>query len=225
MPTATRCSAPSTRPSSLTRDRNEQAIRLCRRHGGKDRQLYRDRPRALCLHRRRRPQYRGDRRRRLRHGDRCPGHPGDGAQGGRAHRPGHRQAGQACGAVALSCGAGARGVRLWSERNHRVGPVPGDDRGARPGGLGVRIRPFPAPVPGRRDDPRSHLAHPDIFRHTDALSRPAPRRSHVARARPYGGRHRGLGARFSGHVFGRPRGVPLRVLLRRCPFRRLARDA
>jgi hypothetical protein len=95
----------------------------------------------------------------------------------------------------------------------------GDDRGARPGGLGLRVARFPRLFQAADTIPGLTWPSLTFSDSPHALARQAARRSHVARARPYGRRHRRLGARRARDVFRRPRGVPLGLLLRRRPFR------
>ena len=96
---------------------------------------------------------------------------------------------------------------------------------ARAGGLGQRVRALPAPLRGPRGDPRPDLADDDLQRRHDGLSRQAPGRHHASRPRPHRRRRGDLGAGSGGHVHRRHRRIPLGLLLRRRPFRRLGGDA
>src|SRR5215218_7131752 len=57
-----------------------------------------------------------------------------------------------------SCRARARRLRLQGARHRRLPGNPSPDPGARPAGLGFRIRPFPAAVPGCQQHSRPDLA-------------------------------------------------------------------
>ena len=67
------------------------------------------------------------------------------------------------GADALPRGARARGLGLRGAHGGDVGGGPLDGSRAGAGGLGERVRPLPAPVPGARGDPRAHLAHGHVL--------------------------------------------------------------
>ena len=139
--------------TTRTKTRNRidgQGFCVHHRHGGEEDHLLRDRHRSLCLHRRGRSELRRHRRRRRLPGVRRAGDAGDGQQGDRAGAHRHRQADQICRAVALSRGARARRFRLQGAGHRRLAGNLSAGRGARPAGLGFRIRPLPAPVPGRR---------------------------------------------------------------------------
>ncbi len=172
MTTAARSSARSSRRSCATPRRpretegcdHEQSVRFERRPRAEADLVRRDRPRLLRLHRRRRSQFRRDRRRRQRHGDRRPGDAGDGGAGDRARPAGDRQADPLRGAQSLPCRARARRLGLSRRRDPRLRRHPGADRRARQGGLGQRIRPVSAAVPGGRVDPRPDLADHDLPR-------------------------------------------------------------
>ncbi len=110
------------------------------------------------------PNYGGHRRRRRLPRVRRAGDAGDGQQGDRAGRDRHRQADQICRAVALSRRARARRLRLQGAGHRRLAGNPSADRGARPAGLGFRIWPLSAPVPGCREHSRPDLADADLRR-------------------------------------------------------------
>ena len=97
-----------------------------------------------------------------------------------------------------------------------------DDRRARQGGLGFRVRPLPAPVPRRRIHSRADLADPHVPALHDALPRQAARRAAPYRPRPYGRRHRRLRARRQRGVLRRHRRIQVGLLLRRRAFHGLA---
>src|SRR6476620_3869396 len=94
--------------------------------------------------------------------DGCLVDAGDGQQGDRARANRHRQADQICRAVALSRGARAGRLRLQGAGDRRLTGNLSPDRGARPAGLGFRVRPLPAPVPGRAEHSRPDLADADV---------------------------------------------------------------
>ena len=66
--------------------------------------------------------------------------------------------------TSLPCRARARRVGLPRRRDPRLGRHPGADRRAWQGGLGQRIRPVSAAVPGGRVDSRPDLADHDLPR-------------------------------------------------------------
>ena len=146
-------------------------------------------------------------------------------QGDRAGAHRHRQADQICRAVALPRGARARRLRLQGAGHHRLGGNPSAGRGARPAGLGFRIRPLPAAVPGCREHSRPDLADADLRRRDVDLSRQARGAADAARRRAYLRRYRRLGAGCRGDVLRRPDRISFGLLLRRRAFARMADDA
>ncbi len=193
--------------------------------GREEDHVLRDRHRSLCLHRRRRSEHRRDRRRGRLPRVRRAGDARDGEQGDRARAHRHRQADQICRAVALSRRARARRVGLQGARRSSPRRKPTAGRRARPAGLGFRIWPVPAPVPGCPEHSRPDLADADLRRRDVDLSRKTRGALDAARRRTYLRRYRRLGAGCRGDVFRRPHRISLGLLLRRRAFAGMADDA